>query len=213
MITKEPELEVCHTVFWTDSTTVLRYIENRSRRFSVFVADRLSSVHASPQVSQYMAVRRVWEKPFKGNNARRRMQHLVHGTDFLWQPDDCWPAQPAHLSPVADDAPEVKQVKFVNVITRRVNPSVSVLIHHYSTWTKLVKATAWMTRFKQYIVRTFSDKYKDRTHSTSCFLTVEEADAAALGLVRLAQQEAFTDVGSILRTVAASRTLLGRARV
>jgi len=37
MITKELEVELRQTVFWTDSTTVLRYTENRSRRFSVLI--------------------------------------------------------------------------------------------------------------------------------------------------------------------------------
>jgi len=73
-----------------------------------------------------------------------------------------------------------------------------MLIHHYSTWTKLVKTAAWMKRFKQHVMWKFSDTCKDRARSTSCFLAVEEADAAALDLVRFAQQEAFTEVRSML---------------
>jgi len=128
------------------------------------------------------------------------MQHSAHGTRFLWQPEDYWPSLPARLSvsPVAGDDREVKPVKFVYVTTPQVNPSISVLIHHYSTWTKLVNATAWMTRFKKHIMWKFPDKHKDRTHSSSCFLTEEETNAASLDLLRLAQQKAFNDVRSVL---------------
>jgi len=56
MISKELEVEFCRTVYWTDSTTVLRYIENRSRRLSVFVANHLSRIHSSSQASQWRYV-------------------------------------------------------------------------------------------------------------------------------------------------------------
>ena len=52
MISKELEVEFCRTVYWIDPTTVLRYIVNRSRLFSVFVANRLCRIHSSSQISQ-----------------------------------------------------------------------------------------------------------------------------------------------------------------
>ena len=39
MIQRELEIPVNKTVFWTDSTTVLRYINNESARFKTFVAN------------------------------------------------------------------------------------------------------------------------------------------------------------------------------
>jgi len=56
MISKELEVEFYRTVYWIDSTTVLRYIVNRSRLFSVFVANRLSRIHSSSQISQWRYV-------------------------------------------------------------------------------------------------------------------------------------------------------------
>ena len=39
---RELDLTIADTVFWSDSTTVLRYIMNESRRFHTFVAKRVS---------------------------------------------------------------------------------------------------------------------------------------------------------------------------
>ena len=39
------EFPAHRTMFWTDSTTVLRYIRNDSARFHTFVANRLSVIH------------------------------------------------------------------------------------------------------------------------------------------------------------------------
>jgi len=48
------------------------------------------------------------------------------------------------------------------------------------------------------------------SYSASCFLTVEEIDAASLDLVKFAQQEAFTDVRGMLSDCDGFLTLLGR---
>lgn len=41
---KELELEVCESVFWTDSTVVLQSIQNCNRRFPPFVGNHLAEI-------------------------------------------------------------------------------------------------------------------------------------------------------------------------
>ena len=48
MLRKELEVPINHSVFWTDSTSVLRYIENEDKRFHMFVSNRLTMIHARP---------------------------------------------------------------------------------------------------------------------------------------------------------------------
>ena len=55
-ITKELDVQVDRTVFWTDSMTVLRYIQNESTRFHTFVANRLSIIHDGSSTSQWRYV-------------------------------------------------------------------------------------------------------------------------------------------------------------
>jgi len=69
------------------------------------------------------------------------------------------------------------------MITQQVNDCISIFIQHYSTiWKKLIKATAWMIRFKQYILWKFIGKDSSYPHPSFSFLTVEETDVASLDL-------------------------------
>ena len=45
MIKQEVTLPIDQSTFWTDSTCVLRYIENKDKRFQTFVANRISAIH------------------------------------------------------------------------------------------------------------------------------------------------------------------------
>lgn len=44
MLKAELELELSQSVFWTDSTSVLKYIGNEDKRFHMFVANRVSAI-------------------------------------------------------------------------------------------------------------------------------------------------------------------------
>ncbi len=44
MLRQELQINLEESTFWTDSTTVLRYIENDSTRFKTFVANRVSLI-------------------------------------------------------------------------------------------------------------------------------------------------------------------------
>ena len=96
------------------------------------------------------------------------------------------------------DDPEIKTVKLVNMITPHVSHCISTFIQHYSTWKRLIKATAWMIRFKQYIMWNFSGK-SSHPHPSCSLLTVKETDAASLDIVRFAQREVFPEVRNMLK--------------
>ena len=51
-IREELDLLINPVVFWTDSTIVLRYIRNTSKRFQTFVANRLQTIHDASSPSQ-----------------------------------------------------------------------------------------------------------------------------------------------------------------
>ncbi len=56
MIVKKLDIPVQRIVFWTDSTTVLRYIRNEKSLFHTFVASRLAVIHDGSKVRQWRYV-------------------------------------------------------------------------------------------------------------------------------------------------------------
>ncbi|XP_032226970.1 uncharacterized protein LOC116610275 [Nematostella vectensis] len=56
MITQEIDLPLAKSTFWTDSTCVIRYIENRKKRFQVFVANRVAAILDESDPTQWRYV-------------------------------------------------------------------------------------------------------------------------------------------------------------
>lgn len=44
MLQKELDIPLEDSTFWTDSTAVIRYVENENRRFQTFVANRIATI-------------------------------------------------------------------------------------------------------------------------------------------------------------------------
>ncbi len=53
MLRRELQLDLHPSVFWTDSTTVLKYIGNETRRFHMFVANRVAVIRNETDVAQW----------------------------------------------------------------------------------------------------------------------------------------------------------------
>ena len=53
MVIKEVDSKVDKSTFWTDSTSVLRYIHNKNKRFHTFVANRISIIHDGSEPCQW----------------------------------------------------------------------------------------------------------------------------------------------------------------
>ncbi|XP_039608848.1 uncharacterized protein LOC120528780, partial [Polypterus senegalus] len=59
MLKGELQMPLRESTFWTDSTTVLKYISNESTRFKTFVANRISVIRDHSQPSQWRYVTSV----------------------------------------------------------------------------------------------------------------------------------------------------------
>ena len=57
MLKRELELTLGDSIFWTDSTAVLKYIQNDSRRFQTYVANRVSTIRDLTHKSQWRHIR------------------------------------------------------------------------------------------------------------------------------------------------------------
>ena len=88
MMRKELQLPIDASYFWTDSTTVLKYINNEDKRFHTFVANRVAVVRDGSDPSQW---RHVETKVNPADDASRGLTadeflgstRLMNGSDFL----------------------------------------------------------------------------------------------------------------------------------
>jgi hypothetical protein len=135
--------------FWSDSQTVLKYIDNESKRFNVYVANRVAEIREATSPDQW---RHCPGKVNPADDASRGLSPTEiepnhrwwHGPGFLWCPEDSWPS--AKMGPLSDDDPEVKRGKAVYVTTEPQNEpgGLEKLIEECEDWSELKEKTAWV---------------------------------------------------------------------
>ncbi|XP_033109301.1 uncharacterized protein LOC117110650 [Anneissia japonica] len=151
-IRKELEIPVKGVTFWTDSTSVLQYIRNESRRFHTFVANRIEKIHAVSDPSQWRYVdtkSNLADEGSRGIHACEITEDCMwlRGPEFLWKADTEWP-----IMPVSIDNKDL-EFKTPPVHSLACRATMMDVILRYSTWTKLLKGLAWLLKFKKYLLR------------------------------------------------------------
>lgn len=200
-IREELDIPIDRVIFWTDSTIVLRYIANTSKRFQTFVANRLQIIHDASSPCQW---RHVSTKLNPADLASRglsiggtdraecNLKFWFNGPDFLWQDYRSWPEQPSDLPEVNDTDVEVKRNKAnvgaVIVSENAITESLSRLIRRPSCWYRLQKSVAWLLRFKQYLLSRCGKVPESDVPRGP--LKVKEIEQAAVEIVKITQREA-----------------------
>ena len=136
LIRRELDTEWKNETFWTDSKVVLGYINNNTKKFKIFVANRIQQIHEGSNVSQWRYV------PSKMNPADDASHGLdahkntfsskwFKGLEFLWHNDTSWPAEKTEA--ITDEDLEVKHLLIVNRIKENCG-IVSHLTERISGW-------------------------------------------------------------------------------
>ena len=197
-ILHELEYKVDAVQYWCDSTAVLQYIANTSKRFRPFVGNRLKIIHDLSKVEQW---RYVDTKSNPADLASRgaypnkcaECETWFKGPSFLYQPEHCWPSCPA-IPSVSSNDPEVKKVNLVGHTQVKDQstevPLLQELFSHYSSWHRLVKAVAWLNKYKQFLKTKYLLK---RETPIPHQISVEEYESAAVDLIKCIQQAFFGD--------------------
>ena len=152
LVRKEIDLPVGSSYFWIDSTAVLYCIKNSTKRFPVFVANRLAIIENHTSVEQWHHV------PSKQNPAdiasrgveasKLFSENWLKGPPFLSQPHSEWPDS----EQTVDEPPS----EFLGAKTHIIQATIKVdreldaidkLTSHCSSLYKLKRKTAWLWRF------------------------------------------------------------------
>ncbi|CAH8681695.1 unnamed protein product [Schistosoma rodhaini] len=185
----ELDIKFSEVKFWTDSMIVLHYIRNEKSQFKTFIANRISTIHSLTKVDQW---RFVPSKENIADFASRGVKFNIDGVkvweegpSFLKKPKECWPA-------VDIQGPEPHLLELKKTMSTHVmieESTVDLLINYYSDWTRLLKAVAWLTRFKLYLLIMRSGR-TDLSLQMG-MLRVDELNLACLNLIRYVQRILF----------------------
>ena len=162
-VKKELPLEISEVCYWTDSNTVLRYLKNESRRFKPFVANRVTEILESSIPGEWNYIH-TSQNPADcctrglSATALANAWSWLRGPAFLRHPMEEWPVQPNSGPTTLDpDDPEIKRtmttIKTDGLKATPKDPALwNIDVTHlvdltrFSSWQKLVRRTAWITR-------------------------------------------------------------------
>ena len=185
------------SVFWMDSTSVLRYIRNETKQFHTFVATRIAIIRDGSDPDQWRHVSRDLNP---GDNLSRGLsaEALVSsdcwkkGPAFLWEQKEQWPQGPLSLGSIPDADPEVKVD--VNANATSVAGPFCPLVDYFrrtSSWYRLKKSIAWFLRYRENL-RSASTR-KKLANAPWRRINMEEMRAAELEILKCVQLHYFPE--------------------
>ncbi|XP_038053892.1 uncharacterized protein LOC119726309 [Patiria miniata] len=191
---KELEYSDVTQFYYTDSRVVLGYIANDSKRFHIFVANRVQKIrdHTTPEDWRHVDTKtNPADAASRGLSAESLIKSKLwwSGPGFL-QERETPPPDTEYMEPSSND-PEVKKASAFNVHTEASNyPSMLERFQSYSNWFRLKRAVALCQRYMK--------KLRDRCFKTATTapdantpLTVDELQHEERLILRLTQEEAF----------------------
>ena len=119
LVRNELEYLIHDTIYWTDSTVVLQYIRNKSRRFHTIVVNRVAMIHNESTPHQW---RHVDTCANPANIASRGVKGSeLHSPKFLWKEEENWSKQLFQMPELPQDDSECKKCPgHANVINKCV---------------------------------------------------------------------------------------------
>ncbi|XP_030828101.1 uncharacterized protein LOC115919169 [Strongylocentrotus purpuratus] len=191
-IKEELRLPLRNTTYWTDSTSVLQYISNESRRFQTFVANRVAKIQSMSERSQWRHVSTHANPADDGSRGMPagKLARWLQGPSFLVKEECEWPVSPPSL--VKTDTatldlldPEVKKKQVFATMSEDI---LERLMAKYSTWQRLKRGVAWILRYKTYLKLRVSRGIASLKKGD---LTLEELNAAEREVIKHVQRQAF----------------------
>ena len=149
-----PVIPLEPSLFWSDSTTVLRYIRSDSQIFHTFVANRVQLIRDISHPDQWRYVPshlNPADHASRGLSIKNflKCSQWKSGPTFLMSPESCWPEQPTFVLPLCfpGDDPEIKKGNISCFLSPVHTHFLDDLFDKYSSWFKILKVCAWILRF------------------------------------------------------------------
>ncbi|XP_068965518.1 uncharacterized protein [Bombus flavifrons] len=183
VIQKVLQVKVNRTVYWTDSTIVLQWINSSPHTLKTFVANRVAEIQNKTSFTDWRHVP-TNDNPAdlvsRGQSPEDFLQPNIWQTGPRWlqQSEECWPMWTP--TPLAN-LPELKAATCL-----AITPVNNSLLDRFSSWPRLIRIAARCLRWKQ---------PQDR----STPLTTEELQVSHDRLILLLQHTYFSEEISTLQ--------------
>ena len=203
LIKREHDFDIESTHYWSDSTTVLRWIRSESRRYHTFVANRIAEIQDSTEVNSWRHVpgsmnpADIVSRGCSASELCDDKGDWLQGPGFLRLSPTTWPVE--HLP---DNQPldfTEEKVATVTAVSQPAGSSPVIQPAKFSSWSRLLRVMAWIRRF----VKNCKVAKDDRTCGPLTVAEVRDAEAACL---RQAQEDDFpAELDALRRKVALPR--------
>ena len=171
---------------WTDSAIVLGYIRNVSRRFHVFVENRVSEIRSTCEVAAWRHVGSK-DNPADFLSKVRDLDDdsswslWRHGPQWLLDLDAPWSSSECARFELPANDPEVVSLAIVEHETPV--PWFGSYLFHFSDWVRMCIAVAWLMRYVRFC--------RDVVDCPRGPLSVDEISLARTRILTGIQHEAF----------------------
>ena len=188
----EEDISEVEEFLWTDSQVVLNYISNESKRFKVFVANRVQMIRNNTNLSQWNYVKSA-DNPADSaswglNRAKEaKMKQWFEGPTFLKLPKDSWNHK-QEIGPLESSDPEVK----CNVNLVEIKENILTKFENTSNWDKMKRVMALVLKFKMKLKQKLNGSGNMETEPslvTDNLLNINELDLVQRQLLKLVQNQ------------------------
>ena len=195
-ILKVLKIENLESYFWTDSSTVLAWIQ-RDSNWAVFVANRVKEIRESSSPKQWFHVPGDLNPADLPSRGCRVVQLLTskwwEGPEWLKERNDTWPAQ-TFLFDEQEINGEMRKAalkvtnkdrSIVTLLTTGKNEDF--ILERFSEYSKVLKVVAWIKRFS-------NNARKNSDQCKNTFLTVREIKSSEMSILKFVQSRSFKGV-------------------
>ncbi|KAK3085303.1 hypothetical protein FSP39_001304 [Pinctada imbricata] len=182
--------------YWTDSSVVLGYINNDSRRFHVFVANRVSQIrdHTEPYQWSYVSSENnpadIASRGATPNELRNKTLWFK-GPEFLWESNLPFSPQDSTKPELLQEDPEVKVSHVVSIKEQPVERTQFIRrLDNFSNWNRTKRVLSLCLKFIDKLRHSASSKSNDIKGDS---FAVENLQRAEMMIIRLVQEEAFSE--------------------
>nr|XP_033200963.1 uncharacterized protein LOC117163080 [Bombus vancouverensis nearcticus] len=138
--------KITRTIYWTDSTIVLHWLNTSPHTLKTFVANRVSEIQTKTSIRDWRHVP-TDDNPADLISRGQTLEEFLRPT--IWQHGPAWLYQSEGYWPTWALTPQIEVPEQKGAFCLSANPADYSLLQRYSSWPKFIRIIARCLRWKQ----------------------------------------------------------------